>query len=270
MPSGELWFCSYGSPVELAFPESEYTRVQIQLAGAGATSVRGRVIPVTAAQGCISTGAAALAFGSEFQQLAWRISPNALSRKLTAMSGIPTTRRLQFEPALDMTTPHSRTLLSVLNCLVTTVSCTGSAGSLVIAELEQALMVALLSGSQHSLRSQLDRDFDQTVPWQIRRAEEYIRANWDRPLEIEEVAAEVGISARSLFRGFRLSRGYTPMEFARHWRLSHARRMLQDMEAPPSVTEVSLACGFPDVSRFSKDFKRAFGVSPSALLRRRY
>ena len=92
--------------------------------------------------------------------------------------------------------------------------------------------------------------------------------NWDKPITLEDIVTASGASARSVFRAFRQSRGYTPLQFRKHIRLLRAKQLLHDESAALSVTEVALICGFPDLSRFSKDFSRAFGVAPSTVLRK--
>ncbi len=51
-----------------------------------------------------------------------------------------------------------------------------------------------------------------------------------------------------------------------HQRLAAAHRMLSARRSP-QVTAVALACGFNDVSHFSKAFKAAFGRAPRLLKR---
>jgi AraC-like DNA-binding protein len=104
------------------------------------------------------------------------------------------------------------------------------------------------------------------VPWQVRRTEKFIEANWDQPLNMEAIAAAVGASVRGIFRAFQQSRGYSPKAFAKQVRLRHARRMLESADARISVTDVAFACGFGDLSRFSKDNRQTFGELPSRVL----
>jgi transcriptional regulator GlxA family with amidase domain len=100
------------------------------------------------------------------------------------------------------------------------------------------------------------------------RAEAFIEANWDKPLAIEDIVTATGASARSIFRTFKDSRGYSPSIFLRQIRLRHAQRMLEAASETTTVTAVALACGFGELAGFSKDYSRAFGEPPSAVLRR--
>lgn len=44
--------------------------------------------------------------------------------------------------------------------------------------------------------------------------------------------------------------------------------MLTDRGTRLTITQVALACGFNDVSHFSREFSNAFGEAPSAFLKR--
>jgi transcriptional regulator GlxA family with amidase domain len=126
-------------------------------------------------------------------------------------------------------------------------------------------MVALISNTRHSLRHLLERDSPRSANWLVRRVEEYIETHLDKPLRIEDLVELTGSSARSIYRTFRHSRGYSPMEFTKERRLERARALLLEPESSATVTSVALSCGFADVSHFSKAFSAAFGESPSSV-----
>jgi AraC-like DNA-binding protein len=254
----------------LKFPEGQHLRVQFQLRGLGTTRIGKEVIAVNKEQSCISSGEAEVDFGDDFAQIAWRIPLDALERKLAASTGHLVTRRLEFDPVLNLTTPQSRTVLQILQSILGVIDGgPATPAKLMQAELESALLVSLLCAARHNYRELLDRGCPAAAPWQVCQAESFIEANWDKPITIEDLVSASGAGARSVFRAFRQSRDYTPAQFKRHIRLQRAKRLLQDDNSTLSVTEIALTCGFPDVSRFSKDFSRAFGVPPSKLLQRK-
>lgn len=269
LPTSVLWSCSYSVPLRLKFPEGQHLRVQFWRRGLGATQTQKEVIAVHQGQSCISVAEAEVDFGDDFAQLAWRIPLESLERKLAALTGCSITRRLEFDPALTLTTPQSRAMLQILDLLLGVIDAgpPAAAAKSIKSELESALVVSLLCAARHSYRDLLDRDCPAAAPWQVRRAECFIEMNWDKPITLEDIVTASGASARSVFRAFRQSRGYTPLQFRKHIRLLRAKQLLHDESAALSVTEVALICGFPDLSRFSKDFSRAFGVAPSTVLR---
>jgi transcriptional regulator GlxA family with amidase domain len=61
------------------------------------------------------------------------------------------------------------------------------------------------------------------VPRLVRRAERFMMDNAETPITVSDVAAELGISVRSLQAGFHQWRSMTPMAFLRSVRLQRAR-----------------------------------------------
>lgn len=268
LPSSVLWSCSYGLPLRLAFPEGPDLRVQFHRRGLGAARIDKEMVPVNKRQAPMHMARTDVEFGADFAQVAWQIPLDSLARKLGALLGSPVTRRLEFAPVLDLTTPQSRTMVQVLEALLGIIDAGhGGPAKLLRTELESALLVALLCSAGHSYRDSIDRGVPAAAPWQVRRAESYIEANWDKPVTVETIVSASGASARSVFRAFRQSRGYTPLQFVKQVRLRHARRLLEDPGSNGNVTQIALLCGFSDISNFSKDFAKTFGVPPSRLLR---
>jgi transcriptional regulator GlxA family with amidase domain len=173
---------------------------------------------------------------------------------------------LNFHPAPDSSQPAARMMYGNFMFLVR--ESDNDLPPLLLAELEQLVMVSMLHANRHNYSELLTREPIAVAPWQVRRAEEFIEANWNRPLDIEAIAAATGVSVRSLFRSFRQSRGQSPKEFVKQARLHHARRFLQRPDVATTVTDVAFACGFGDLGRFSKDYCKRFHERPSDTLRR--
>lgn len=269
LPQSSLWFCSYGIPIAIEFPEPDHVRLQFHHAGVGATWIGNDLVPVTPDQACVTSTAAEFDLGEGYEQIVWRISKDILRKKLAELTAEPLRGELDFNNTLDLRTAPARVLTHILSCTINAAeSMSVESGKVVLGELEQALISTFLAVSEHRYRNRLEGRVPAAAPWQVRRAEAYIAANWDKPLEIETLAEVTGASVRSIFRAFKQSRGYTPFEFAKRIRLNHARRMLEDGEPGGSVTSICFACGFSDLGRFSKDFAQAFGERPSDVLKR--
>lgn len=88
---------------------------------------------------------------------------------------------------------------------------------------------------------------------QIRRT---LPVNW----ELEEVAAQLNISGRTLSRRFQRETGLHFSDWVRRAKLLAG---LQALAAGTSVLDVALGLGYESPSAFSAMFKRALGVSPS-------
>lgn len=86
-----------------------------------------------------------------------------------------------------------------------------------------------------------------------------IHADYATPLSLEALAAEAGFSPKYFCRLFRQVTGRTPIAYLQYYRLEKAAERLLVTE--DSVTEIAFACGFGDISYFTKAFRRAKGIS---------
>lgn len=103
----------------------------------------------------------------------------------------------------------------------------------------------------------------------VERAEVLTLAEVDQPLQISALCAALFVSERTLRKAFRRVRGLPPCRHLRLLRLSQARRALMDTDSGLStVTEIATGFGFLELGRFSVEYRRAFGESPSQTLQR--
>lgn len=269
LPRSEFWYCAYGVPLTLQFPEADYYRLQVPQGGRGETRVGCRTSSVGNDRSCVSASDATISFGENFSQLVWRIPTDLLVRKLSLLIDRPLGARLEFDLDYDLSSPTALPLAGMLNAALDVAALGDRPGAkMQMTEIEEAMATALLCSARHNYRAIMDDPVSGAAPWQVARVENYIEANWNKPLQIEELVAETGASARSIFRTFKHYRGYSPMDFLKRRRLEHAMLLLGDPACEKSVTDIAFDCGFNDLSRFSRDFLAAFGVKPSAVRRR--
>ena len=102
----------------------------------------------------------------------------------------------------------------------------------------------------------------------VRRAETLIVARPDAPYTAGGLARAVGMSSRSLSRGFQRVRGYSPMVAVRRTRLERVRLDLLTAGPGNSVTDIAMRWGFFHLGRFSSIYASHFGELPSATRRR--
>ena len=74
---------------------------------------------------------------------------------------------------------------------------------------------------------------------------------------------EVGVSRTHLYRIFENEGGVS--RYILRTRLRMAFAQICEADASVSVTTIAVACGFPDVSTFSRSFKREFGMTPTEV-----
>jgi transcriptional regulator GlxA family with amidase domain len=83
------------------------------------------------------------------------------------------------------------------------------------------------------------------------------RADW----RIDALAAEAGVSRRSLSRLFRTGLNISPANFVERVRTDLARRRL--LETKDNVEAIAVACGFGSLRRMDRAFARAISASPT-------
>lgn len=101
----------------------------------------------------------------------------------------------------------------------------------------------------------------------MRGLEEYLHANFQRDVPIEELAGIAGMSARTVIRRFKAATGCLPGAYLQMIRVAAARQMLENGAA--SVQQVGVSVGYEDTSFFRRVFKRYSGITPAAY-RARY
>lgn len=95
-----------------------------------------------------------------------------------------------------------------------------------------------------------------------RRAILLMEQNIGRSLSLEELAGKLNISIRHLERLFKQSTGVGPQAYGRGLRLRMAAWMLA--HSMRTISSIAAACGFSDASHFGRDFRSAYGESPSS------
>jgi len=94
----------------------------------------------------------------------------------------------------------------------------------------------------------------------IAKAIERLREGLDRPLRIDDLARELGMSASGFHHHFRAITAMSPLRFQKQLRLQEARQLMlgEDLDAASAAFRV----GYGDASHFSRDYKRLFGEPP--------
>lgn len=106
------------------------------------------------------------------------------------------------------------------------------------------------------------------LPRGVRRALDAMRASAGRDWSVAELAGVAGLSSRTLQRQFGMFLGKTPRAALRDVKFESARRELLQGLPDAKVMDVALRCGFPHCGRFSVEYRRRFGETPSQTLKR--
>ncbi|MDR3706786.1 MAG: AraC family transcriptional regulator [Capsulimonadaceae bacterium] len=99
----------------------------------------------------------------------------------------------------------------------------------------------------------------------ITTAIEKLRNGFDKPLRMDDVAGELGMSPSSFYSQFKAVTAMSPLQFQKQLRLQEARRLLLngDFDAAGAGFKV----GYDDASQFNREYKRFFGAPPMSDVR---
>jgi AraC-like DNA-binding protein len=95
---------------------------------------------------------------------------------------------------------------------------------------------------------------------------QFIRANFQRHIPLEEVASEGNMSVPAFCRYFKKVTNKTFTEFVNEFRIAHACKLLNEENMP--IADICFESGFNNFSHFNKHFKLITGKSPSDYRKR--
>lgn len=88
-----------------------------------------------------------------------------------------------------------------------------------------------------------------------------IHLHYGEELTVKRIADAASISVSEAMRCFKATLGTSPIQYLKKYRLEKAASMLG---SELTISEIGAKCGFDDISYFGKEFKRIYGLSPSA------
>ncbi len=103
-------------------------------------------------------------------------------------------------------------------------------------------------------------EIEPTVTDYVRRAKNYIHANYARDVSVQGIARSLGLSRSYFSAVFSREEGLSPQEYLVDYRLRKAAELICKYGLRPG--EAAAAAGYTDVFTFSKMFKKKYGVSP--------
>ena len=93
----------------------------------------------------------------------------------------------------------------------------------------------------------------------------WIRANYAKPLRVEELAQIAGMGGSTLYHHFRALTAMSPLQYQKQVRLQAARaRMLAD---DVDAATVAFEVGYESASQFNREYSRFFGQPPMRDIR---
>ncbi|MEL6522931.1 MAG: AraC family transcriptional regulator [Pseudomonadota bacterium] len=94
---------------------------------------------------------------------------------------------------------------------------------------------------------------------EIARTIQFLSANLNAPVSIDDMAAHAGMSRAVFHRKFKQATTMSPIQFAKSMRLNKAAMKIAGGR---SVSEAAWEVGYVSASQFSREFKRLYGQTP--------
>jgi AraC-like DNA-binding protein len=94
----------------------------------------------------------------------------------------------------------------------------------------------------------------------IQSAMEYMQANFNLNVTLQDICEEIHVSHYHFIRMFRQNVGITPHRYLLNIRIEKAKELLDTNHY--SVAETAVFCGFESITHFSSTFKKSTGYSP--------
>ncbi len=127
------------------------------------------------------------------------------------------------------------------------------AGALAYSKLLQLIVLLCRTHSAHKTSTfKTDQRLEQLIT--------FMEEHLDRPLSLKELAAHAAMSTSTLNRQFKLSTGWSPVDFHIHRRVAYAAKLLLTTDL--SMERISEQTGFSDANYFARQFRTHMRMSP--------
>ena len=124
--------------------------------------------------------------------------------------------------------------------------------------IEREIMYRILRGPEGARLRAIATLGDQSH--RTAKAIAWIKANYARPLRVEELAQVAGMAVSTLHHHFRALTAMSPLQYQKQIRLQAARaRMLAD---DVDAATVAFEVGYESASQFNREYSRLFGQPP--------
>ena len=258
-----LHYCRYDAPVDIQFSDMAGIRQMLCLSSGGRVLSAGRQVEIDAGATMIVPPDSSFlsAYGAGYQHIVTQFDEDALRQKAEAIVGRWFPGRLNM-PMLEALPTASRFRSRQMTLALSQILTIETDIDMSLVEMGQALSSAFLFENLSGFADRVADEPKSASMAAVKVMEDYIQANWNRPLTVEDIAGACGVSVRSVFARFKQHRGMAPLTYVRDLRLDHAhRKLLGDPDA--SVISIAMACGFSSFGHFARRYREKFGELPS-------
>jgi AraC-like DNA-binding protein len=242
--------------------------VHFSLQGSLQAVIRGQAFDGDEHRGLVlsPTGDKILHTSANNARLSLAVREEALKRHLAAMLGYAPREPLEFAPTVGAASGHGRRLAGILHWAAAESERGAVLGhALVASRFEGFVLDALLLFQPHNYSEALRRVERRLAPRDVKRARDFIHEHLASPITLADLVEASGVPGRTLLQHFRDAHGVSPMRYVRDLRMQRVRAEFA-CGTVKCVAECALRWGFAHPGRFSIEYRRRFGESPSSTL----
>ncbi|APG23965.1 AraC family transcriptional regulator [Syntrophotalea acetylenica] len=124
--------------------------------------------------------------------------------------------------------------------------------------IQREIYYRLLVGDQGARLRQLAAMGTQSQ--QVARVITWLKANFSKPLRVDELAEMANMGTSTFHHHFRSMTALSPLQYQKHLRLQEARRLMlsESIDAASAAFQV----GYESPTQFSREYSRLFGAPP--------
>lgn len=247
--------------------------VQIPLVGRARVKVGDRVVASDRHYASLASPTEPLdeVFSDGYQQLIVYLPREAVEQFAGTHAPGEAPRAVVFDPLVSLDSPGVRSWMRLVHLAREELERPEGVLSTPVAaaHFEQVLIAGLLAAQPNSTAVAPPAAARVCASRTVRDAMELIESAPERSWRVAELAAEVGVSCRTLQQAFQRERGVSPLEELRRTRLARAHAdLVIGTSGTTSVTEVAGRWGFFHFGRFSQTYREVYHETPSQTLGR--
>ena len=266
-------YLSYGADVSVVPGEFErFYMIELPLSGAACINYGKNSVRSEASTGAVvsPTQSVSSEWSGDARRLMVQIDRDIMERYATSILGHPLKYPLDFDLELDLSCGIGRGLRGYVEYITRQVNEDNYFDKyhLVRRQVVRSILAMLLNGQANTYSKEIKAVEMPGAPRHIQRAYDYIMDHYDEDIGIDDIIKVSGISARSLFAGFKRYKGVSPMMALKARRLQAVHDDLKLMGPDGTITRIAYKWGFSHMGNFARDYQKMFGELPSETVQK--
>lgn len=197
-----------------------------------------------------------------------RISRQAMELGLEGLIGKPASKPLIFDAKMDAKVGSSSAWWRTVRFIEKELSCPDSLynSPAFIRDMEQALIKGVLTSQPHNYSDEIKNAIKNNLPAYLIKTIDYLKEHAKDEIHMGDIEWISGVSRNKLYADFKRYIGVPPTAYLKRIRMEGVRTDIIRALGEESISTLALNWGFNHLGRFSTEYKKFFGETPSETL----